>query len=221
MLSFSMLTLLIGSITAQPSVPCSLPSDGEKYFVSDGQQCDKFHMCNEQGKLAAEFLCEDGLIYEALTKQCVLPFKSNCLRDGRSQLQPPQPIGNCPRQNGKWAVEDTCNQYIDCTHGVERLVTCQNHLVFDDETGDCEHPDAANREGCTAEQLYGVQCPNTIGELRLGAETDCRAFFTCSVHTKYHPRLAGCPVGTVFNDQKLFCDEPKNVPKCQDYYNEA
>merc|ERR1712243_308027 len=95
----------------------------------------KFHMCNEQGKLAAEFLCEDGLIFEALTKQCVLPFKSNCLREGRSQLQAPQPIGNCPRQNGKWAVEDTCNQYIDCTHGVERLVTCQNHLVFDDETG--------------------------------------------------------------------------------------
>merc|ERR1712179_453169 len=61
---------------------------------------------------------------------------------------------------------------------------------------------------------YGVQCPNTIGELRFGAETDCRAFFTCSVHTKYHPRLAGCPMGTVFNDQKLFCDEPKNVPKC-------
>merc|ERR1712243_262194 len=133
----------------------------------------KFHMCNEQGKLAAEFLCEDGLIFEALTKQCVLPFKSNCLREGRSQLQAPQPIGNCPRQNGKCAVE--------------RLVTCQNHL--DDKTGDCEHPDTANREGCTAEQLYGVQCPNTIGELRFGAETDCRAFFTCSVHTKYHPRL--------------------------------
>merc|ERR1712179_554079 len=116
MLSYSFLAaLLISSARGQPSVPCSKPLDGEKYFVSDGQQCDKFHMCNEQGSLAAE-------------------------------------------------------------------------------------------------QLYGVQCPNTIGELRFGAETDCRAFFTCSVHTKYHPRLAGCPMGTVFNDQKLFCDEPNNVP---------
>ena len=52
--------------------------------------------------------------------------------------------GNCPRQNGKWAVEDTCNQYVDCTSGVERLITCQNHLVYDEETGDCEHPDVAD-----------------------------------------------------------------------------
>merc|ERR1711970_708436 len=136
MLSYSFLAILIRSALAQPSVPCSKPLDGEKYFVSDGVQCDKFHMCNEQGNLAAEFLCEDGLIFEALTKQCVLPFKSNCLREGKTQLQEPEPVGNCPRQNGKWA----------------------------------------------------------------GADTDCRAFFTCSVHTKYHPRLAGCPVGTVFND---------------------
>merc|ERR1712098_775541 len=118
---FPFFALLVCGVLAQPSVPCSKSQNEERYFVSDKGQCDKFHMCDETGKLAA---------------------------DGRAQLQEPQPIGNCPRQNGKWAVEDTCNQYIDCTHGIERLVTCQNHLIFDDETGDCEHPDAANREGC-------------------------------------------------------------------------
>ena len=55
---------------------------------------------------------------------------------------------------------------LDCTSGVERLVTCQNHLVFDDASGNCEHPDAANRAGCTAEELYGFTCPNSVGQAR-------------------------------------------------------
>merc|ERR1712202_85569 len=100
-----------------------------------------------------------GLVFDTISKQCGLPFKIGCEESNRLLLQEPQPIGNCPRQHGKWAVDETCNQYIDCTNGIERLVTCQNHLVFDDSTGDCEHPDAANRDGCTAEELYGFSCP--------------------------------------------------------------
>ena len=98
-------------------------------------------------------------------------------------------MGNCPRRNGKWAVEGTCNQYVECSSGIERLVTCQNHLVFDEQTGDCEHPDVANRLGCTAEELYGFHCPVHLGHARFKSDTDCRAFFTCAVFTNYHPRL--------------------------------
>ena len=29
-------------------------------------------------------------------------------------------------------------------------------------SGNCEHPDAANRVGCTAEELYGFSCPRSI-----------------------------------------------------------
>ena len=147
-------------------------------------------MCDEEGRLAAEFLCQDGLVYEPISKQCGLPFKIDCIGSSRTKLQEPQPVGNCKRLNGKWGVKDTCNQYIDCTSGVERLVTCQNHLVFDDATGDCEHPDAANRLGCTAEELYGFTCPTTVGQGRYPAKDDCRAFFTCAVYTNYHPRLS-------------------------------
>merc|ERR1719290_681142 len=125
------------------------------------------------------------------------------------------------RLNGKWAVPDTCDQFIDCTSGVERLVTCQNHLVFDDQTGDCEHPDTANRAGCTAEELYGFSCPNTVGQARYAADTDCRAFFTCGVFTNYHPRLGGCPVNSVFNPATQACDQPENVPGCENYYGPA
>ena len=201
----------------EPSAPCTKPDNGDRYFVSDKQQCDRFHMCDETGKLAAEFLCEDGLVFDIISKQCALPFKIGCEESNRLLLQEPQPIGNCPRQNGKWAVEDTCNQYIDCTSGVERLVTCQNHLVYDDSTGNCEHPDAANRSGCTAEELYGFTCPDTVGQSRFAAESDCRAFFTCA---GFHPRLGECPVGTVYNGARQICDEPKNVAKCANYYNE-
>ena len=217
---FASMTVLAVVVSGEPSVPCHVPANGDRYFVSDKQQCDRFHMCDERGTLTAEFLCEDGLVFDTYSKQCGLPFKNTCEQDGRVSLQEPQPIGNCPRQNGKWAVEDTCNQYIDCSSGVERLVTCQNHLVFDDLTGDCEHPDAANRAGCTAEELYGFNCPGAVGQSRHAAESDCRAFFTCAIYTNYHPRLGGCPSGTVYNDVRQICDEPENVPRCKDYYAE-
>merc|ERR1711922_59254 len=115
---YLIVSIVIGSVVGEPVTVCR-PTD-ERYFIADSVQCDRFHMCDEQGNLAAEFLCQDGLVYEPISKQCGLP--------------------------------DTCDQFIDCTSGVERLVTCQNHLVFDDQTGDCEHPDTANRAGCTAEE---------------------------------------------------------------------
>merc|ERR1711922_54928 len=103
---YLILSIVIGSVVGEPVSVCR-PTD-ERYFIADRVQWDRFHMCDEQGNLAAEFLCQDGLVYEPISKQCGLPFK------------------------------------IDCISGVERLVTCQNHLVFDDQTGDCEHPDTAN-----------------------------------------------------------------------------
>merc|ERR1739845_191384 len=204
---FLLFSIVFGYVVGEPVSVCR-PTN-ERYFIADSVQCDRFHMCDEDGNLAAEFLCQDGLVYEPISKQCGLPFKIDCINSGRTLLQEPQPQGNCKRLNGKWAVPDTCDQFIDCTSGVERLVTCQNHLVFDDQTGDCEHPDTANRAGCTAEELYGFSCPNTVGQARYAADTDCRAFFTCGVFTNYHPRLGGCPVNSVFNPATQACDQPE------------
>jgi len=211
-----LLGVLVAAASSDPVSVCR--PTGDRYFVSDTEQCDRFHMCDEEGNLAAEFLCQDGLVYEPISKQCGLPFKIDCIGTGRTKLQEPQPTGNCKRLNGKWPVPDTCNQYIDCTSGVERLVTCQNHLVFDDATGDCEHPDAANRLGCEAELLYDFTCPEGVAGGRFAAKSDCRAFFTCAIYTNYHPRLGGCPVNTVFNPESQSCDDPENVPSCIDYY---
>nr|AGN29570.1 peritrophins 3-A1 precursor [Acartia pacifica] len=217
-----MLLLILGLVSVVAGEPVSVcRPTGDRYFIADGAQCDRFHMCDEDGNLAAEFLCQDGLVYEPVSKQCGLPFRIDCLGSGRTLLQEPQAQGNCQRLNGKWAVAGTCDEYIDCTSGVERKVTCQNHLVFDDATGDCEHPDTANRAGCTAEELYGFECPNTVGQARYPAETDCRAFFTCGIFTNYHPRLGGCPVNSVFNPASQACDDPENVPGCENYYSTA
>lgn len=49
-------------------------------------------MCDEEGRLAAEFLCEDGLVYETISQQCSLPFKIGCEDSGRVQLQPPKQV---------------------------------------------------------------------------------------------------------------------------------
>merc|ERR1712142_636982 len=104
---------LVGLAAGEPVSVCR--PTGERYFISDSVQCDRFHMCDEDGNLAAEFLCQDGLVYEPISKQCGLPFKIDCLGSGRTQLQEPQGTGRCLRLNGKWPVEGTCDQYIGCT----------------------------------------------------------------------------------------------------------
>jgi len=216
--SFLALVLLFAYVNGEPAHQCR--ASEERYLVSDKQQCDKFYMCNEEGELEAEFLCEDGLMFDVISKQCGLPHGIDCTT--KPLQQEPQPRGNCLRLNGKWAVAGTCDSYTDCTSGVERAVTCQNHLVYDLKTGQCEHPDTAHRDGCTAEELYQFVCPADLGfgQGRYAAQGDCRAFFTCAVYTNYHPRLSGCSVGTVFNEEKQICDEPVNVPRCKDYYKD-
>merc|ERR1719234_2448371 len=110
-----------------PSYTCP-PAGASIAYVSDSEQCDKFYLCGQDGNLAAELLCEDGLVFDVISKQCSLPHGVDC--SSRPLLQEPQAEGNCPRANGKWAVEGSCVSYTDCTSGVERAVTCQNHLVF-------------------------------------------------------------------------------------------
>jgi len=213
-MTFQLISTILVFAASEPSQKCR-PSE-DRYYVSDNEQCDKFYMCKD-GELHAELQCEDGLVFDVISKQCGLPHGIDC--SDRQLLQNPQPRGGCPRLNGKWAVEESCDQYIDCTSGVERLVTCQNHLVYDDESGQCQHADVANRDGCTAEKLFGFNCPSSkLTQRMYAAGDDCRAFFTCAVFTGYHPRLGGCPQGSVFNEAKQQCDAPENVPRCRDYY---
>jgi hypothetical protein len=208
-----LLCLVVAAASAVPNrTPCPLLA--EEYTVADTKQCDKFHVCTK-GFISASFLCQDGLIFDG--HRCSLPYNINC--GTRSLLQKPQPKGRCPRLNGNFPVEGTCNSYIFCQAGIERFVECPGFLVFDPKTGVCSHADAANREGCTAERQYDFECPIKSGHHTFPAPGDCRAFFTCQFPS-YRPHLGGCSYGLVFNEKTQRCDEPKNVAGCENYYNE-
>ena len=49
-------------------------------------------MCDENGEHAAEFLCEDGLVFDTISQQCGLPFKVGCEQSGRLLLQLADPV---------------------------------------------------------------------------------------------------------------------------------
>merc|ERR1712098_265154 len=120
MIAFIALCSLLG-VESSPSHTCPpsiSPGDPRAVsYVSDNEQCDKFYLCDDRGELAAELLCEDGLVFDVISKQCGLPHGIDCSR--RPRLQEPQPEGNCERANGKWAVKGSCVSYTDCTRGEE------------------------------------------------------------------------------------------------------
>ena len=51
-------------------------------------------MCDENGELTAEFLCEDGLVFDTISQQCGLPFRIGCEQSGRLLQQLPDPVRN-------------------------------------------------------------------------------------------------------------------------------
>jgi len=200
------------------------------YFV-DPQQCDKYYDCY-RGQ-STEKLCPDGLVFDytkgTKVEQCDYPFTVEC--PATSSLQPAKPSGiECPRQNGYFEHEDpsNCMEYYECSGGNAVLRKCAQGLVFDEFTGTCQWAATGLRTGCVerAEVLNGFTCPNGTQVAANGAEydharyaaDDCRYFYVCE--DGMHPREIGCPQGTVFNDLTLLCDDPLNVPGCENYYPE-
>merc|ERR1739845_326658 len=55
---FLLFSIVFGYVVGEPVSVCR-PTN-ERYFIADSIQCDRFHMCDEDGNLAAEFLCQDG-----------------------------------------------------------------------------------------------------------------------------------------------------------------
>lgn len=226
MLSSIVLALCAALVSSQ-AFQCP-PEDG---FYRDHVQCDKYFDCY-RGAMT-EKVCPDGLVFDASlgsrVEQCNYPFIVECPVD--ATLQPPQPNGiECPRQNGYFEHEDpaTCHQYYECVGGVFVKRSCPTGLVFDEFTGTCQWEHTGVRAGCGArvEVLEdGFRCPNAtqvhtngqaLDHARYIKPDDCRFFYICK-EGKY-PSVTGCPEGTVFNDLTLNCDDPLNVPGCENYY---
>ncbi|CAO1378757.1 unnamed protein product [Diamesa serratosioi] len=220
---------------------CALSASAQKFQcpVKNGQyedsvQCDKFYECTDG--VAKERLCPDGLVFdEGLRKvnKCDQPFNIDC--GDRTELQAPRPKNDyCPRRNGFFAHPDPaiCNIFYNCIDGEYIENKCTGGLHFDEYSGTCVWPDAANREGCNPELKElkdGFNCPKgdkkndesgqIVAHPHYPHPTDCQKFYVCL--SGIDPRELGCSVGEVYNEETKRCDAPENVPGCEDWYKDA
>merc|ERR1719219_599159 len=63
----------------------------------------------------------------------------------------------------------------------------------------------------------GFQCPANAPTGEFYADpNNCAKFFICV--NGISPIEQECLLGLVYNEIKKYCDAPKNVPECKDYY---
>lgn len=117
-------------------------------------QCDKYYVCAKG--VAKERLCPDGLVFNEnikLDEKCDRVFNVDC--GDRTEMQKPKGTKKeCPRKNGAYAHPNRgiCNIYYSCIDDDPVQQSCTTGLYFNEESGNCEWPHSANREGCkTAE----------------------------------------------------------------------
>uniref|UniRef100_A0A182TW40 Chitin-binding type-2 domain-containing protein n=1 Tax=Anopheles melas TaxID=34690 RepID=A0A182TW40_9DIPT len=198
---------------------------GRLLRFEDPYQCDKYYECND-GRVK-EQLCPDGLVFNPASKlvnKCDQVFNVDC--GGRKELQPPRPIGVCPRQNGFFPHPDSsiCNIFYNCINGRELEMTCVAGLHFNEPTGTCVWPDMANRQGCGSNANKklndGFQCPKNAQKMDKNGQIithpnyphpdDCQRFYICL--NGIEPRQGTCDQGMVYNEDLQRCDDPENVP---------
>jgi len=195
-------------------------------LFADSIQCDRYYECDDFE--LTEKYCPDGLVFSdsGLIGQCDYPFNVDC--EDRTELQPAKKSTNCPRANGYFAHPDPtiCNQFYFCSDGQFNLITCAEGLIFDPNSGVCQYPGEANRQGCKTQDVVGFQCPEapqvegnsgTVIANPLYPDPDSCQFFYVCINNK-EPRRNGCPIGSVYNPVSKKCDHPKNVPACADWY---
>ncbi|KAK2719661.1 hypothetical protein QYM36_005219 [Artemia franciscana] len=203
-------------------------SDG---IFPDPNQCDKFWECVD-GEAESQ-LCPDGLVYDPTNRnvnKCDHRFQVDC--SDRPELQPAQPTEACPRRNGIFAHPESsvCHLFYTCVDGAAVQTECAAGLVFDENTGTCTWPESAGRQGCfkKAGRLPdGFECPTEeVKDVRGLTEIhpkypheDCAKFYVCL--NRIEPRLLTCDRFKVFNVEKSFCDDPENVPDCEDYFGDV
>jgi len=192
-------------------------------FFADALQCDRYYECKD-GEVSEHF-CPDGLVFDETSTsyaKCGFPFSIDCT--GREDLQPAQPRPGCPRQHGYFVHpdENVCNKFNFCVDGVPNTITCAGGLIFDPTKGQCDYSDQTKRPGCTSDELFQFQCPETSSpheHSRHPDPDDCSVFFLCITGKA---RRNKCSPGTVFNPVSLSCESQDKVEgPCQFFFNET
>jgi len=217
-------TICLTRVAADLTEECQ--ARNETYSISDSNQCDMYYVCEKTGK-TTQRMCDDGFVFSEAIRQCDYPHNVDCSK--RPTLQEPQSKGDphCERLNGFYPFppRDSCSKFYHCLEGKAYEKSCPEGVIFDPKKGACVHPDMSTRSDCAAHTVLNFKCPNMnqrFARLRFGDHdrfahpTDCRKFFICLADGQ--PRIGGCPFGKVFHQKTGFCDEPKKVPECKDYY---
>ncbi|GFG38872.1 hypothetical protein Cfor_02179 [Coptotermes formosanus] len=133
---------------------------------------------------------------------------------------------HCPRLYGIFADESKCDVFWNCWNGEASRYQCSPGLAYDRDARVCMWADQVPE--CKVEEVAGgFTCP-APGELanagsfsRHAHPDDCRKYYICleGVAREY-----GCPIGTVFkigeSDGSGNCEDPEDVPGCEDYYGD-
>nr|CAD7587984.1 unnamed protein product [Timema genevievae] len=214
---------LLVAVSAQDTFKC--PDDYG--FYPHSVSCDKYFKCDNG--VAELKTCGNGLAFDAsdpkyLTENCDYLHNTDC--GDRAKLEPPITAPHCPRLYGIFADEAKCDTFWNCWNGEASRYQCSPGLAYDREARVCMWADQVP-ECKTDEVANGFVCP-AAGELsnvgsfsRHAHPEDCRKYYIC---TEGVARELGCPIGTVFKigdtDGSGNCEDPEDVPGCEDYYGD-
>ncbi|XP_067617201.1 protein obstructor-E isoform X1 [Eurosta solidaginis] len=214
---------LFGAAVAQDSFKC--PDDFG--FYPHDLSCDKYWKCDNN--VAELKTCGNGLAFDAsdpkfLTENCDYLHNVDC--GDRSQLEPPISTPHCSRLYGIFPDEAKCDVFWNCWNGEPSRYQCSPGLAYDRDARVCMWADQVPE--CRNEEVAnGFSCP-AAGEIanagtfsRHAHPEDCRKYYVCMEGVA---REYGCPIGTVFkigdSDGSGNCEDPEDVPGCEDYYGD-
>ncbi|XP_073982285.1 chitin binding Peritrophin-A domain-containing protein Gasp isoform X1 [Rhodnius prolixus] len=189
--------------------------------------CDKYWKCDNG--VADLKTCGNGLAFDDtdpkyLKENCDYLHNVDC--GDRNQLEPPVGTPHCPRLYGIFADDGKCDTFWNCWNGEASRYQCSPGLAYDRDARVCMWADQVPE--CKNEEVAGgFNCP-APGEVpaagsfsRHAHPDDCRKYFICLDGT---PREYGCPIGTVFkigdSEGTGSCEDPEDVPGCEDYYGD-
>ncbi|XP_066994277.2 protein obstructor-E isoform X2 [Anabrus simplex] len=223
--SVGVFVAVIALAAAQESFKC--PDDYG--FYPHSRSCDKYFKCDNG--VAELKTCGNGLAFDAsdpkyLTENCDYIHNVEC--GDRTTLEPPISAPHCPRLYGIFPDETKCDVFWNCWNGEASRYQCSPGLGYDPQARVCMWADQVPE--CRVDEVAGgfSNCP-AAGELvnsgsfsRHPHPEDCRKYYVCMEGSA---REYGCPIGTVFkigdSDGTGNCEDPEDVPGCEDYYGEV
>ncbi|XP_022919932.2 protein obstructor-E-like [Onthophagus taurus] len=216
----------LNGINGQNSNNCP---DRTGYFP-DPFQCDLYYICSKG--IAEVKLCPDGLVFDDSDpnkERCDIPANIDC--GDRTALQEAKSSKGCPRANGYYRHTDplACNKFFNCVEGTPVELTCPPGLIYDDIASTCAWLSDTNRKDCSKSKKDslddGFTCPDEEIQGPDGRKLphptfphpdDCQKFYIC--RNGLMPQRGSCSGGKVYNEERYTCDEPENVPGCENYY---